>query len=238
MLTKISFDGEKIWSRSVTEKEGNISGLINGKNPDHFDAIGYLPDTNLLSFENTDGGPGQVINFTDNPFSANGITQNNKHIFISNNHMNRQDGASELSLYKISRDDKELLAQETYPTKNPYNRQISFDISALHSTGAIISTGYVEDHGNNTGETKAYVLKMNPDLSTAWQFINNNTSKREQAEGTFSLTNGGVGVIVNARTPISNPCHLCSESIVGDRINTSINSTVVLYRLDKDGRLR
>src|SRR5699024_2593549 len=222
MLTKISFDGEKIWSRSVTEKEGNISGLINGKNPDHFDAIGYLPDTNLLSFENTDGGPGQVINFTDNPFSANGITRNDKHIFISNNYISHQDGSSELSLYKVSRVDKELLSQETYPTKNPYNRQISFDISVLHSTGAIISTGYVEDHGNTTGETKAYVLKINRDLSTAWQFINNNTSKPEQAVGAFSFTNGDVGVIVNARTAISNPCHLCSESTVGDRISTSI----------------
>src|SRR5699024_10752353 len=132
---------------------------------------------------------------------------------------------------------KELLSQETYPTKNPYNRQISFDISVLHSTGAIISTGYVEDHGNTTGETKAYVLKINRDLSTAWQFINNNTYKPEQAVGAFSFTNGDVGVIVNARTPISDPCHLCSESTVGDRISTSINSAVVLYRLDKDGRL-
>lgn len=238
MLTKISFDGKKIWSRSVTDQKGVISDLINGKNPDHYHAIGYFPEAHLLSFGNTPADPGQTVNFTDSSLASNGITRNDKYIFISSNPVSRQDGSSTLSIYKILQESKELLMRETYPTPAPYNRRISFDISVLHDTNTIISTGYVEDHANSPGKTKAYVLNINPDLSIDWQFINHNASKPEEAVGAFALPDGGVGVIANARTPISNPCPDCNGNVVFDIISTSINSTIVLYRFDKDGKLR
>lgn len=233
-LTKISFDGNEIWSKAIG---GYVHALFKEGRPDHFGAIGYFTNADLVSFKNANADTAHITNFTNKHFTPDGAAQGNGFIIISNNILNTKNGIDKLSLYKISQNGTNLLAKKIYPLSKPYTRQISLNIDALNN--AIISTGYVQNFGTNPGREKAYALKINPDLSIDWQFIHQNTSKRnEEAVGAFALTGGGTGVIVNEYEPISNPCNTCSDNMVPDIVLTSINSHLILYHLGKDGKLR
>lgn len=206
-LTKIGFNGNKIWSKAATiELAGyNFRGLQSNAGGTRFVATGILPDADFIVYDAQNADTVQIINSTENDDHLLNLARVGDIYFAPGSNNNR------LDLFDVSENSASIYENQY----DDFERQYSHNIDGFENF--TITTGHTSDGSFGNPILDLYAVKNASDLSTVWTFIYPKSDTGEEAVGAYELPNSVTG-------------------LVGNQYNGR-QSTIILLQVDENGQL-